>query len=248
MEYDWQEEKAGQSVLLPQTETEVKMGYAVDAYVQQNFVFLDDETLQQRIDEMGHRLLQATPSRNIAYRFRVINHNDLNAFSVPGGFIYITYGMLRLAQTENEVAGLLAHEIAHVEHRHHMKNHRSCQALSAVLNSTVLGLSMMGGTAGNGTQYASNLGPLAALVTLNTFRRSQETQADDYAVFLMEKAGFNPHGLSQILRRIYLEKDRKDELAELPSIFMTHPPNPSRIDRIENKIIQMYGPKRRAHL
>lgn len=236
-ESEWQATKHSGKALLPSTESELKIGYAVDAYVQQNFVLLDDSQMTEKIREIQGKLLNAAPARNIAYRIRVLNHNDLNAFSAPGGFVYITYGMLRLMQTENEVAAILAHEIAHVEFRHQMKSYRGQQTAAVFLTGLSLGANFMGsqnGIAG----YAQTLGPLGALISLNTFSRAQETQADDYAVRLLVKSGYDPHGLSQALRRIYLEKERIGEGSKLPTIFMTHPATSDRIAYIEQRIDQ----------
>ncbi len=236
-EVNWQGAKTTRLALLPNVKNEVQMGYGVDAFVQQNFVLLDDPQLTQKLNQIGNRLLSSSNKRGIAYRFKIVNHNDLNAFSAPGGFVYITYGLLRLAQKEDEVAGILAHEIAHVEFRHQMKVLRTQQAAALLLGGASLGLNAFGGQ--TSARALETVGPIAMLVSLNTFSRTQETQADDYAIYLMIHAGYDPKSLAQILRRLYLEKDRKGELSKLPSIFVSHPPTPERIQRITSKTEQI---------
>lgn len=233
---DGREATQGQSrsVFLPSEESEIKMGHATDALIQQEFVLLDDSELGQRVKAIGDRLLGSMERRKIDYRFRILNHNDLNALSAPGGYIYITYGMLRLAESEEEVAAILAHEIAHVENRHHMQSYRSVQTAQLLLNAASIGLSLSVG--GDTSSYIRQLGPLGVLIVINTFSRVQETEADDDALYLLRRAGYNPGGLWTILERIYKEKEKGKWSEHIPSIFLTHPPNPARIKRIRDRI------------
>lgn len=226
-------QESSRSVFLPSEETETKMGHATDALIQQEFVLLDDSEIGLRVDAITGRLLERVEERKIDYRFHVLNHNDLNAFSAPGGYVYITYGLLRLAESEEEVAAILAHEIAHVENRHQMKSYRSAQTAQLLLNAAAIGLSLS--TGGDASSHARQLGPLGALIVLNTFSRFQETEADDDALYLLRRAGYNPSGLWTILERIYEEKEKGKWQENVPSIFLTHPPTLARIKRIRDK-------------
>lgn len=210
------------------------MGNAVDAVVQQQFVLLDDDEVGRRVSAIGNRLLASAQGRDIPYRFRVINHNDLNAFSGPGGYVYVTYGMLRLAQNEDEVAAVIAHEIAHVAKRHQMKFYRTTQTSQLILNAASIGLSLSQGE--NAGSWIDQYGPFAALIINNTFSRQQEYEADDGALYLLNQAEYDRHSFVTILRRMYEEKEREKEGEYVPSIFLTHPPTLDRIRRIENKI------------
>jgi beta-barrel assembly-enhancing protease len=176
-----------------------------------------------RVDRIGRRLAARSSMPNLPWRFRVIERRDVNAFALPGGYVYVTSGLLRSAHSEDELAGVLAHEITHVTLRHGTN-----QASKAVLAQ--MPLQMLGGLMGRGV--GSQLTQLGLGFGLNTlflrYGRSAETQADVGAVQLMTRAGYNPHGLSSFLGSL---KDRGG------SEFFSDHPNPSnRVGRVEQEI------------
>jgi predicted Zn-dependent protease len=161
----------------------------------------------------------------LPWRFRVIERREKNAFALPGGYIYVTSGLVRSAQNDDEIAGVLAHEITHVTLRHGTN-----QASKAVL--TRMPLQFLGGIMGRGV--GSMLTQLGVGFGLNSlflkYGRTAETQADVGAVQLMTRSGYNPHGLSKFL----------GTLKKGGSEFFSDHPNPSnRIERINQEITML---------
>ena len=222
--------------LLPAAKEEVRIGNAVDAFVQQNFILMADEELSRRIDNISKKLISSRGAGRLPTTIRILNHNDLNAFSAPGGYIYLTYGILKLAKSEGEVAAILAHEMAHVEKRHHMKTYRTVQSVEAILNTAAVGLNLAGMQ--NAGDVLQKSGPLGALIALNAFARYQENEADDHALYLLKQAGYPLQSLVSVLERVQQKKEESTLDRYTPTIFLTHPPTPERIKRIESKILE----------
>lgn len=175
-----------------------------------------------RVDRIGRRLAARSSLPNLPWRFRLIDRREVNAFALPGGYVYVTSGLIRSARSEDEIAGALAHEITHVTLRHGTN-----QASKAMLAQ--LPLQMLGGLTGRGVSGA--LAQLGIGFGLNSlflkYGRSAETQADVGAVQLMSRAGYNPHGLATFLSTL------KDSGGE----FFSDHPNPSnRVGRVEQEI------------
>lgn len=175
-----------------------------------------------RVDRIGKRLASQSSRPSLPWRFRVIERRDANAFALPGGYIYVTSGLLRTVRSEPELAGVLAHEITHVALRHGTN-----QASKAMLAQ--MPLQILSGFMGNGATAA--LGRMGISFGLNTlflrYSRSAETQADVGGVQLMQRAGYDPNGMISFLRRI----------RGSGSEFFSDHPNPSnRIERIQREI------------
>jgi predicted Zn-dependent protease len=175
-----------------------------------------------RVDRIGRRLAARSAMPSLPWRFRVIERGEVNAFALPGGYVYVTSGLLRSARSEDQLAGVLAHEIMHVTLRHGTN-----QASKAMLAQ--MPLQLLGGTLGRG--LGGNLARLGIGFGLNSlflrYSRKAETQSDVGAVQLMSRAGYNPRGFSSFLGRL------KDSGAE----FFSDHPNPSnRVQRVEQEI------------
>ena len=176
-----------------------------------------------RIERIGHRLAARSSMPRLPWRFRVLERREKNAFALPGGYIYITSGLVRSARSDDELAGVLAHEITHVTLRHGTN-----QASKAVV--TRMPLQFLGGIMGHGV--GSMLTQLGIGFGLNSlflkYGRTTETQADVGAVQLMTRSGYNPNGLSRFL----------STLKKGGSEFFSDHPNPSnRIERINREIM-----------
>jgi predicted Zn-dependent protease len=176
-----------------------------------------------RVESVGRRLASRSSMPNLPWRFRVIERSEVNAFALPGGFIYVTSGLLRSVRSDDELAGVLAHEITHVTLRHGTN-----QASKAALAQ--MPLQLLGGVMGRGV--GSMLTQLGIGFGLNTlllrYGRSAETQADVGAVQLMRRAGYNPHGMANFLRT--LKGGRGNDF------FSDHPSPSNRVERVEREI------------
>lgn len=190
-----------------------------------------------RITRIGRRLAPYAPGTRFPYEFRVVNDNSLNAFALPGGFVYVNRGAINAARSEDELAAVLAHEIAHVSLRHGTN-----QASKAYLAQAGLGL--VGGLLGN--RGNGGLGQAIGMIGgfgLNTLflknSRSAEQQADSLGMQMLRRAGYNPRGMIAFLQRIQSHSGGGG--AE----FLSSHPNPSnRIARLERELAGS-SPRRR---
>jgi predicted Zn-dependent protease len=216
-------QKPGFNIFTPQQDYEIGKRSALVANRQ-----LPTST-DARITRIGRRLGAVAPGARFPYEFRVVNSSQINAFALPGGFVYINRGAINAARSEDEIAAVLAHEIAHVSLRHGTN-----QASKAYLAQAGLGL--IGGLLGNRSQ--SGLGQVMGMIGgfgLNTlflkYSRSAETQADLVGAQMMRRAGYNPRGMISFMQT--LQRHSGGRSVEWLS---SHPNPQSRIARLEREI------------
>ncbi len=172
------------------------------------------------------------------FKFYVVNGLDPNAFAIPGGYIFVTTGLLVLAENEQEVAGVLSHEIAHVTQRHISLMIERSTRLNIASMAAILA-AMLAGRGGTGSQAAAAMASATAGALQLKYTREMETDADQNGLHYLIKAGYDPNGLISFLNKI-----QRMSLAIAPNIpqyLLTHPALESRISLMEN-LLRM-GPK-----
>jgi predicted Zn-dependent protease len=188
----------------------------------------DDPQLQRYIDSLGQLLGRTSDRPDVHYTFTVLDSPVVNAFALPGGYVYITRGLLALANDEAEVAGVLAHEIGHVAARHAAARQGQAvlASLPAIFTGVLTGSSAAASAAGNAGQSY-----------LQGYSRDQEYQADLLGVRYMSRANYDPLGMANFLRQLQAD-NRLDatiagnpELADQTNIMATHPRTADRIER-----------------
>jgi predicted Zn-dependent protease len=164
---------------------------------------VDDPELAAYVSAVGKRVARHAPRGRYRYQFQVVDQGAANAFALPGGYIYVSRGMLVLANSEDELAGMLGHEITHVAARH-------TAARQAMVN---------------------NLGPLEFVAggSLAGYGREQERESDRLGQNLAGRAGYDPRGLSNLLRSLELEERLQHGASRLPRFYDTHPVTSERI-------------------
>jgi len=193
---------------------EISMGRRSSEGLERRMAIVNDPAVQDWIDQLGHKLAAATTKPDLPWRFRVVNSSELNAFSLPGGFIYVNKGLIELTDSESEVAGAMAHEMAHVTLRH-------------ATNQMTKGM-LLGGPFALG-------GPVGAEgfdLTFLKFSRNDETQADIVGAQTMVKAGYDPQGLVRLFQKL----DKKQANCCGPEFLSDHGDLGDRIKRIEKEI------------
>lgn len=223
--------KAGFNIFSPQQDYEIGRQSALAANRQ-----LPTYT-DARVTRIGRRLAAVAPGTRFPYEFRVVNDRSLNAFALPGGFVYVNRGALDAARSEDEVAAVIAHEIAHVSLRHGTN-----QASKAYIAQAGLGL--VGGLLGN--RSGGGLGQAIGMIGgfgLNTlflqYSRSAETQADSLGMQMLRRAGYNPRAMISFLQTIQQHSGGRSVE------FLSSHPNPSnRIERLERQLAGS-SPRRR---
>ena len=180
-----------------------------------------------RVSRIGRQLAARSTIPNLPWRFRVVDRADANAFALPGGYIYVTSGMLRRTRNDSELAGILAHEITHVTLRH--GTNQASKAMLAQMPLQLLGGRVGGGLVGNLAQLGLSFGLNSLFLK---YSRSAETQADVGAVQLMRRAGYNPNGLVSFMQTLGNRGG---------GFFSDHPSPSNRLGRIQQEIAATGG-------
>jgi predicted Zn-dependent protease len=192
----------------------------------------ENPELERYIDSLGQLLARASDRPNLQYTFTVLDSPVVNAFATPGGYIYITRGLLALANTEAEVAGVLAHEIGHVAARHAAERQGQAvlASIPAIFAGVLTGSDAVAGMVGaGGTAY------------LQSYSRDQEYQADLLGVRYLSRTNYDPYGMASFLSQLQ-SNDRLDAVlagkpdsADQYSMTSTHPRTADRIQRAINE-------------
>jgi predicted Zn-dependent protease len=206
---------------------EAETGRQSDAEVRQQFGGgYQDAALQRYIDGLG-RLLASTSERpEVRFTFTILDTPVVNAFALPGGYVYVTRGLLALAGSEAEAAGVLAHEIGHVAARHAAE--RYSEAMVAQLGALGLGLL-------TGSPELAQLAGTGAMVWLQSHSREQEFEADRLGVRYLSRANFDPEAMASFLSRLEANAALEATIAGHPGtqdkldIMATHPRTPDRV-------------------
>ncbi len=219
-------------------EEEKKMGRKVLLEIQQEADFMRDLTIQTFIEKLGYSIVDQVGPTPFEFKFYVVDALDPNAFAIPGGYIFVTTGLLVLAENEQEVAGVLSHEIAHVTQRHIAQMIEKSKRLNIASLAAIIA-AMLAGRGGAGSQAGVAMAAATAGALQLKYTREMETDADQNGLNYLIKAGYDPNGLISFLNRI-----QRVSLAiapSVPSYLLTHPATESRISLMEN-LLQI-GPK-----
>ena len=195
----------------------------------------DDPELQAYVTRTGRELVAVSELPKEEFTFTVLDSDVINAFALPGGYVYITRGLLALADDEAELAGVMAHEIGHVTARHSAQRYsRGVLAQGGVAIGSILA-GVLGGSAG--AQLAQQAGGASAQAYLAGYSRDQEFQADDLGVRYLARAGYDPTAMSGFLTKLERNDQLmrrlagRDEADPTTSWFATHPRTPDRVLR-----------------
>jgi predicted Zn-dependent protease len=208
---------------------ERKLGEDVSAKLRQDFGVYQDKAVTKYVSLVGKVLAQASTRPYLDWQFIVLDTDGVNAFASPGGIIHVTRGLLGLVKNEAELAGILGHEITHVTAKHTVR---------AIQKNKVVSLTAqeVGGSAGLSDSVISTLGSAAyKTIISNAFDRDDEVEADRVGVALANKAGYAPHGLSDVLKRLAERNKNQDQPNGL---FASHPLIKDRLDNIASTITQ----------
>src|SRR5437763_1416111 len=210
---------------------EIKIGMQLHREVTKRFnltnVGLD------RTERIGQRCARASLRPNLVYKFHVIQSREINGFSLPGGHIYVTTALLRLA-TDNELASVLAHEVGHVVARHGLKTLKTSQEYDEIAKS----LGDVTGVAGSvARDLGVALGQMVGAGLLTVHSRDEEREADFLGVRGMAQAEFDPQGMVTMFQK--LERIQEQDSSLLGSLFSDHPDAQERIDNTRYEIARM---------
>lgn len=228
---------------LPEQE-EIKFGYYVDAVVCSEFPVLKQENLTNKVAALGARLVAQSSRPDLTFTFRVLNTETVNAFSGPGGFVYVTVGMLDKLESKDELAAVLSHEIGHCCGRHSIKSWNNAQKISQVL--TVLDLAaIVAGfppVAGAGGDLIADVGQraayLASVIVYQGYSRSYEYEADDMGLQQMHGAGYDPQAMIGVFNK-FITLRQEEGKGEGLVILASHPHLQERIQHARETIARL---------
>jgi len=216
---------------------DVQLGREASAEVEKELPLVKDPQVARYVSELGMRLTKFVPGgdANYPWSFRVADSQEINAFALPGGFIYVNRGVLEAADNEAEVAGVIAHEIGHVVMRH--GTHQASQAMLAQMPLAVFG-SILGQSTSLGAQLAQLGIGLGVNSILLKNSRGAESQSDQIGTYILYQAGYNPHAMADffdIIQKKYPQRTLE--------FFSDHPNPENRIAKVDALIPQL-GPVR----
>lgn len=196
------------------TESEVKMGRMLAAQVDKEAKFVDDPIITEYVNRVGQNIVLHSDAK-LPFTIKVIDSDEVNAFALPGGFFYVNKGLILAADNEAELAGVMAHEIAHVCARHAMENERKMQIMDyGMLAGILLGGPILSNVLYNGAGFFEGMAFLK-------FSRGAEAEADKLGMQYMWAAGYDPGAMATMFEK--LEAKNKKKPGTIAKLFQDHP-------------------------
>lgn len=210
------------------TDDEVAMGRENAAKVEQQVPLVRDPVAARYLDSLGQAIARRADRRGLAWQFRLVDSDEVNAFSLPGGFVYVNRGIVARAASKSELAGVLAHEIGHVTMRHGARQLEKAQR-------TGIGVTLLCTL----TDVCKNdVGRAAVRVggsaLMAKYSRADELEADSVAVGYVVDAGLDPDGIPRLFRRLLQERATEPDVVD--AWFGTHPLEEDRVEQSERLI------------
>jgi predicted Zn-dependent protease len=218
-----------QSVVLISTPQEVEIGAGVDQSIRQEFKVLNDPAIQSYVNEVGTRVASHADRRDVSYTFTVLDDDAVNAFAAPGGWIYVTSGLLKAATNEAELAAVLGHEVGHVVGRHSVRRLQAAYGIGLAADLVT----------GNSQTLQTIIGVATSVVLLKN-SRDDEFQADEFGLKYAAAAGYDPGQMLAFFQTL-LQMQGSASPQGVAGWFSTHPATEDRIARGE-QLLSLYPP------
>lgn len=213
---------------------EIALGRQVDVQIKKQYKVYESKALQDYVNRVGQKLATQSHRPNLQYRFTVLDSPEVNAFALPGGYVYITRGILAYLNSEAELAAVLGHELGHVTARHSVRQQSAAQAANiglTVISIFVPEINSMGG---------QNLTNIVGGALLSGYGREHELEADRLGAQYLARADYDPQAIIRVLRVLKNQELRDIELAKqegreprrYSGLFATHPDNDTRLHQV----------------
>jgi predicted Zn-dependent protease len=207
---------------------EIALGKSLAQQVEKSAKFVNDPVVTEYVNRVGQNLVRNSDAQ-VPFTIKVIDSDVVNAFALPGGFFYVNSGLILHADEESELAGVMAHEIAHVCARHGTKQATKGDIMQIASIPAMIFIPYT--WAGYALYQGMNF---AIPVTFLKFSRDAEREADYLGLQYMYKAGYDPNSFVAFFEKI--EADEKKQPGTIPKVFADHPPTPDRIESIQKEI------------
>jgi predicted Zn-dependent protease len=223
----------GRGVNFYSLEKEIALGKQLAQEIERQAKIVDDPVIAEYVNRIGQNLVRNSDAK-VPFTIKVIDAEEVNAFALPGGFFFVNSGLILRAESEAELAGVMAHEIAHVAARHGTRQATRGQ----LVNLATIPLIFMGGWAGYGVrQGASVLIPIGFL----SFSRGFESEADLLGLQYLYKTGYDPTAFVDFFEKI--QSDEKRKPGTMAKVFSSHPLTDDRIKNSQNNIQEILKAK-----
>lgn len=212
-------------------EQDIQLGKEAAAQIEKEHEIVNDAALQSYISEVGRRLTGSKRASDFPYFFKIVNDDSINAFALPGGPMYVHTGLIKAADNEGQLAGVMAHEISHVALRHgtNQASRANLLQIPALLAGKAAGGGLLGGLANLGIGLGANS-------ALMKFSRSAESQADYNGTLILSDAGYNPIEMARFFEKLAAQGGRSGGLA---AFFSSHPNPGDRMTAVQGLVRQL---------
>lgn len=207
-------------------ESEIRMGKEYATQIEASLKLVTDPTINEYINRVGQNLVRNSDAK-VPFTIKVVDSDVINAMALPGGFFYVNSGLILAADNEAELAGVMAHEIAHVAARHTTRQLTRYQ----FINYASLPLIFVGGGIGLAAREAAGIG---IPMTFLKFSRGFEAEADYLGIQYMYKAGYDPNEFVNFFEKIQAQEKKKP--GSMAKVFTDHPQTPDRITKSQEEI------------
>lgn len=221
--------KVGGGINFYSLEKEIALGKRLATDVERHAKIIDDPIIAEYVNRVGQNLVRNSDAR-VPFTIKVIDSQEVNAFALPGGFFFVNSGLILKANSEAQLAGVMAHEIAHVAARHGTKR----ATKGRIMNLATIPLIFLGGWTGYGIRQAAGF---AMPITFLKFSRKAEAQADFLGLQYMWKAGYDPTALIGFFETLRAAEKRKP--GTISKLFKSHPPKKKRIKKSQKTISEI---------
>jgi predicted Zn-dependent protease len=220
--------RGGPAAVQRSTQQEKRTGAEAARQVEAEMGLVRDPELVAYVQRIGARVAANSPRKDVSYRFAIADMAETNAFALPGGYIYVSRGLLALANSEAELANVIGHEIGHVAARHHARQQSRAQNVGILSALGTVAAAILGGP--EVAQAVGSLGQVAGAGYIASYSRDQERESDEIGQQLAARAGYDPLGMTRFLDALGRESEiGQHGAARAPSFLDSHPATPERV-------------------
>ena len=220
-----------QDLVLMSEQKEIQLGNRAHQEIMQQYRPYNDPELQSYVEDIVRELSSSSHRNHLEFHVTVLDSPQVNAFALPGGYLYITRGIMAYMNSEAELAGVLAHEIGHITARHGVRQH----SLGTVTDLLGAGINIL-----TGSRIASQAADVGGLVWMRGYGRKQELEADRLGAEYLARTGYDPEEMINVVGLLKSQEDFETKLAKkegrMPNvyhgIFSTHPANDKRLQEV----------------